>query len=166
MVSQNHIVILLRQVGSLLPGDTEPIPNEIAGLSFAQIYLLASVFKLEKTGRMPLTLSVLSQETGFSKPTICTTLKKLRRTGFVRMQIDDADNRRKKIMLTQRAWKVESSIIRYISALDRTLCIGISPQNLCIMEQSLRMLLKNIKKQRTEQWNTVTEDSVKTKEVT
>lgn len=143
---QNDLVKLLRQISSSLPGDAGTVPQEMSGLSFAQIYLLGELFELERTGREPLSLSVLSRETGFSKATVCATLKKLRKGGLIRTQMDDADNRRKEITLTQRAWDVEESITQYISALDRALCAGISSTDLGTMMQSLRVILQNARK--------------------
>ena len=139
---QNDLVKLLRQISSSLPGDAGTVSQEISGLSFAQIYLLGELFELERTGREPLSLSVLSRETGFSKATVCATLKKLRKGGLIRTQI----NRRKEITLTQRAWDVEESITQYISALDRALCAGISSTDLGTMMQSLRVILQNARK--------------------
>lgn len=144
-VQKNHVVALLRQIGSSLPGDAEKRPDEISELSLAQIYLLGELFQLERTGRKSLSLSTLSRENGFSKATVCATLKKLRKGGFVRMQTDDADNRRKEISLTQEAWQLEPYITQYISALDHTLCAGISLKDLKTMEQSLQVILQNTK---------------------
>lgn len=145
-MSQKHIVTLLRQISSSLPGDAEAIPDDLSGLSFAQVYLLGELFELEKAGCKPLSLSTLSQEAGFSKATVCATLKKLRNTGLVQMQMDDADNRRKEIALTRQARKIESSVTRYISALDHRLCAGISPGDLQTMEQALRVILQNVRR--------------------
>lgn len=144
-MQENHVVALLRQIGSSLPGGTGKRPKEISELSLAQIYLLGELFQLERTGREPLSLSALSKENGFSKATVCETLKKLRKGGFVRMQMADADNRRKEISLTQEAWRLEPYITQYISALDRTLCAGISSKDLKTMEQSLQVILQNTK---------------------
>ena len=144
-MQKNHVVALLRQISSSLPGDTEKRPGEISELSLAQIYLLNELFQLERTGRESLSLSALSRENGFSKATVCATLKKLRKGGFVRMQTDDADNRRKEISLTQEAWQLEPYITQYISELDRTLCAGISSKDLKTMEQSLQVILQNTK---------------------
>lgn len=145
-MSENYLIILLRQISSSLPGNTEKIPQEISNLSFAQICLLGELFELERAGCEPLSLSLLSREAGFSKATICAILKKLRQGGFVQMQMDDEDNRRKEITLTQRAREVEDSIIQYISDLDHTLCAGISPEDLETTEKSLQVILQNAKK--------------------
>ena len=145
-MSQNGMVILLRQISNSLPGAAVEIPNEISELSFAQIYLLNELFEREKSGGEPLLLSALSRETGFSKATICATLKKLRKGGYVQMQMDDADNRRKEITLTPQAWEVESTITQYISALDQALCAGLSGEELENMGRSLQVMLCNVKK--------------------
>lgn len=145
-MTQNYVVMLLRQISSSLPGDAKKTPDEISGMSFAQVCLLCELFELERTGHEPPSLSILARETGFSKATVCAALKKLREAGFIQMQIDDTDNRRKEITLTPRAWKAEGSITQYISALSRELCAGIPQKDLQAMEQSLLVILQNTKK--------------------
>lgn len=89
-MQKSHVVALLRQISSSLPGDTEKIPDEIADLSLAQIYLLGELFQLERTGRESLSLSALSRENGFSKATrLCDAEKAAER----RIR-PDADGRR------------------------------------------------------------------------
>lgn len=144
-MSKTHVVALLRQISNALPGDTEKRPDEISELSLAQIYLLGELFQLERTGREPPSLSALSRETGFSKAAVCATLKKLRTGGWVRMQMDDADNRRKEISPTREAWRLEPCITQYLSELDRALCTGISEKDLKTTEQALQVILQNAK---------------------
>lgn len=79
---QNCVIALLRQISGSLPGDSPKLPNQISELSFAQVYLLAKLFELSKARNGPLSLSALAQATGFSKASVCTALKKLRRAGF------------------------------------------------------------------------------------
>ncbi len=142
---QNSTAGLLRQIGSALPGDGGNPPEEISELSFAQVCLLGELFEQEKAGREPLSLSALSQETGFSKATVCATLKKLRKAGYVRVRMNSRDNRRKEIILTRQAWTVASSITQYVFALDCKLCAGISANDVQIMKQSLLAILQNAK---------------------
>lgn len=144
-MSQDSVVMLLRQVSSNLPAAPRGLPEEIADLSFAQTCLLGDLFELERAGNRPLSLSALAQKSGFSKATICAALKKLRRTGYIHMQMDDRDNRRKEIVLTDRAWGVESSVKEHIAALERALCAGIPPKDLQTTERSLRTILQNEK---------------------
>ena len=148
-MQKSHVVALLRQISSSLPGDTEKRPDEISELSLAQIYLLGELFQLERAGREPLSLSTLCRKNGFSKATICATLKKLRNGGFVRMQTDNTDNRRKDISLTRQARQLEPYITQYLSALDRTLCAGISAKDLQTTERSLQTILQNTKNSRS-----------------
>ena len=147
-MSQDSVIMLIRQIYSALPVDTKRMPDEISGLSFAQICLLVELFELERMSHEPLSLSALAQETGFSKPAVCATLKKLRSTGYVQMQMDDSDNRRKEISLTRGAWEIESKAEQYISKLDYTLCKGISPNDLQIMKKALTAVLQNVRNAR------------------
>lgn len=145
-MSEDYVAILLRQIGNALPGEAGRRPDEISELSFGQVHLLGALFELERTGREPPSLSALSQETGFSKAAVCATLKKLRKAGFVQMRTDDADNRRKRIALTQQAREAKSSAAQYVRALDRTLCAGLSPEELRSLTRSLRVILQNARK--------------------
>lgn len=147
-MSQDFVVTLLRQINSSLSVDARKVPDEIPGLSFAQIYLLSKLFELDKIENQPISLSDLAQETGFSKATVCATLKKLRRSGYIQTQMDDADNRRKEIVLTRKAWQATTSIAQYISSFNHALCVGIPQKDLQTTEKSLRMVLQNAKKVR------------------
>ena len=93
-MSQDLVVVLLRHINSALPVDTRQMPEELSELSFVQAYLLAELFALDASGRKPPSLSALAQETGFSKATVCAALKQLRKSGYVQMRLDEADNRR------------------------------------------------------------------------
>lgn len=142
-MSQSLVVALLRRINSALPTDSRQMPEELSELSFAQVYLLSELFGLVRSGNKPPSLSALAQETGFSKATACAALKQLRKCGYVQMRMDDADNRRKEIMLTSQAWQVEPRVIQFVSALDRALCAGIPQDDLETTGRSLQAILQN-----------------------
>lgn len=144
-MSQVVLVMLLRQINSSLPLNLKKVPDESSSLSFAQTCLLAELFHLKRTGTERASLSVLAEKTGFSKATVCAALKKLRKTGYIHMQMDDVDNRRKEILLTEQAWAVENRVEQAVTALNRTLCAGIPPEDLQTMEKALQKILQNAK---------------------
>ena len=98
-----------------------------------------------EAGRGTLSLSALARESRFSKATVCAALKGLRRWGYIEMQMDDQDHRRKQIVLTERARAAETDIKQYISAFHRALCAGIPEEDLRDFEKTLRMILQNVK---------------------
>lgn len=142
---QDLVLELLRHINNAVPLDARQMPEEISELTFAQVCLLAELFELDESGKEPLSLSVLAQKTGFSKATVCATLKKLREKGYVHMHLDRSDNRRKEITLTGRARQVEARVKQFISALAQALCAGVSQKDLRTTEKSLRVILKNAK---------------------
>ena len=143
-MSQDHVVmLLLRHINGALPAEGVPLPEELSGLSAAQIHLLAELYELEKRGNGPPTLSALARETGFSKAAVCATLKGLRKAGYVQMQTDDRDNRRKAILLTLRARQSRSCVTQAVARLEEALCAGVSPKDLQATERSLGVILQN-----------------------
>ena len=72
---QDLVLVLLRHISNAVPLDARQMPEEISELTLAQACLLAELFELDGSGKEPLSLSVLAQKTGFSKATVCATLK-------------------------------------------------------------------------------------------
>lgn len=140
---KNFVIMLLRQINSSLPTDNRMLPERISALSLSQIYLLDELYTMAEKKYEMLSLSALARESGFSKATICTTLKSLRRLGYVKMRIDNADNRRKEIILTERARKVEPDVKQYITEFNHAICKGIPEQELQSFEKSLQTVLQN-----------------------
>lgn len=145
-MSQDLVVVLLRQINNSLPADIKKIPNMNSDLSFAQIYLLKGLYDHGEMGVKPASLSALSREAGFSKATVCAALKKLRKNGYIQMKICVQDNRRKEIFLTKKAVESRSDVTQFISTLDQILCEGIPQKDLEIMLKSLWIILENEKK--------------------
>ena len=137
------VVMLLRQINSALPADNRVLPERISALSLSQIYLLDELYTMTQKRAEPMSLSTLARESGFSKATICATLKGLRKSGYVKMEMDHVDNRRKDIILTERAREVEPDIRQYIAEFNHAICKGISEQELQSFEKALRTVLQN-----------------------
>lgn len=144
-MTQNAVVMLLRQINSLLPADNRMLPQRISALSLSQVYLLGELYAMARKRYETLSLSSLARESGFSKATICATLKGLRKLGYVKMRMDNADNRRKDIILTERAREIEPDVRQYIAEFNRAVCKGIPEQELQSFERYLRTVLQNVR---------------------
>lgn len=148
-MKQDSVVMLLRQINSSLQVDNRMLPERISALSLPQLYLLDELYTMAQKRYKTLSLSAMARDYGFSKATICATLKSLRRSGYIKMQIDNADNRRKEIILTERAQMVKPDVRQYIAEFNHAICKGIPDQELQCFEKSLRMVLQNARDVRT-----------------
>lgn len=137
--------MLLRQINSAFPIDSRTVPERISTLSLSQMYLLDELYAMAQNGYETLSLSALTQDLGFSKATISATLKVLRKLGYINMQIDNDDNRRKKIILTERAQEVKPDVQQYVADFNRGICKGISGRELRSFEKTLSMVLQNMR---------------------
>lgn len=152
-MSQDFVIKLLRQINGSMPSDNKMLPEKISSLTFAQIYLLAELYKMTEKGHAVISLSKLADKSGFSKSTVCAMLKCLRMLGYIQMQTDRADNRRKAIVLTQRAQAAKADVKQCVCEFNNTLCAGIPEEELHKLEDLLQIILKNVKRTRERDFN-------------
>ncbi len=86
----------------------------------------------------------ISFSTGFSKATISSVLKTLKKKGYLTMEDDQKDNRRKYIVLTKKAYEAEAVTKRLVSEGQERLCSGIPKDELKKTEEILRKMLANL----------------------
>lgn len=140
---QDFVIMLLRQINSSLPADNRMLPKRISALTLSQIYLLDELYAMSENECGIVSLSSLARESGFSKSTVCTTLKCLRKSGYIKMQMDNEDNRRKEIVLTEQARAVEPDVKQYVNEFNHALCAGIPEEEFENLEKALRTVLQN-----------------------
>lgn len=125
--------------------------NQHNTLTPAQTLFMGYLF--EQTGDT-FYLTDLCLESGFSKASISRMLKNLRQQGYLEMPHSLKDDRKKEIILTDKALAEKESIQNYLSELQDCLCSGISEKNLSIFEECLRIMIDNLgSKCRKEQTN-------------
>lgn len=83
---------------------------------------------------------------GMSKSFISTTLKSLKQKGYVKIQDDRTDDRKKMLRLTQQALFKEQEIVKSIRDLQLQLEQAIAPDHLVWLEEDLDNLLTDLKK--------------------
>ena len=103
------LLLTLRQINICL-GLYENEQLSDSGMTFAQVFLLNEIFSME-----------LCERVGFARSSISRTLKELRKNGYVRMRMDQADNRKKRVFLTPKAYVARRSVQEYMENLNRCL---------------------------------------------
>ena len=89
----------------------------------------------------------LHAELGISKSSVSSALKTLRQNGYLTLRDDPQDDRKKQIVLTEKAFSVEQTIQRGLELQQKQLCRGIPEEHLAWLEQDLEIMLRNQKKQ-------------------
>lgn len=89
----------------------------------------------------------LHAELGISKSSVSSALKTLRQNGYLTLRDDPQDDRKKQIVLTEKAFSVEQAIQRGLELQQKQLCRGIPEEHLAWLEQDLEIMLRNQKKQ-------------------
>lgn len=138
-------IMLLRQINGLLGFYHNRHLEKISGLTFSQIFLLYETFAMADQEKKGFTLSTLVAETGFTKSTVCSTLRALKEAGYIKMNVDRLDNRRKKIFLTPKAEAAREEVKDFVEEVNVSLRQGISDQEMEVLERSLQKILDNIK---------------------
>lgn len=139
-----NILLMLRQVDICLSlyGNGKLEEMEITP---AQALMLYEMFSIEEN--QSLYATDLCVRIGFSRSTVSSTLKQLRKKGFVRMSMDAKDNRKKPIVLTEKACEKEAAVKQYMDDLTRCLCRGIPRHDLDCMKQTLKIFLANVQQE-------------------
>ena len=86
---------------------------------------------------------------GISKAAISSNLKSLKQKGYLRLVAAPGDDRKKQIVLSQKAYSAAGMMKASLKKHQTCLCHGISQQNLKILEDSLNIMIANIKRETT-----------------
>ena len=84
---------------------------------------------------------------GISKSSVSYTLKALKQKGYLRMKENPLDDRKKQIVLTEKAYNAEQLIHTSLLAQQKRLCQEIPKQRLEWLEEDLDQMLSNLKKE-------------------
>lgn len=128
--------ISLEQYGRLQMKEMELSPTQGIVLQ----YLLSA-------GQEPIYAVDLHEALGVSKPTISATLTALREKGYVQLEGNPEDDRKKQILLTDKAVAMGEKLDASLQWQERQLCRGISSQRLKNLEEDLTMMLANVRRE-------------------
>lgn len=120
--------------------------ESLGGYDMTPAQSLMLDYLLTRKGGVPYATD-LHIESGISKSAISSTLKGLRKKGYLEMTIDPVDDRKKQIVLTDKARQAEQQIEASLQKRQACLCQEIPEQNLKILEESLRHMLANMKQE-------------------
>lgn len=81
---------------------------------------------------------------GISKPTVSALLKSLKQKGYLQIEILPQDERKKRILLTAKAYGVRDQIKTVLHARQDSLCRGISAQEIALLKKILEKLIANM----------------------
>lgn len=87
---------------------------------------------------------------GISKSSVSAALKALRQNGYLLLQESPQDDRKKRIVLTQKAYREKQAIEDGLALQQKRLCQGIPEQHLKWLEMDLEIMLHNLKKEMEE----------------
>lgn len=90
-------------------------------------------------------LTEVCTELGLTKATVSVMLKALREKGYVKMDADPGDDRRKRILLTGRAYEAETEIENHLKKRGDRMFQGITVQELENLEKTLDKMIGNLK---------------------
>lgn len=82
---------------------------------------------------------------GISKSSVSSTLKALKQKGYLRLEGNPMDDRKKKIILTDKAYDMESLIHTNLIAQQEKLCQKIPKQRIKWLEEDLDQMIRNLK---------------------
>lgn len=87
---------------------------------------------------------------GISRVSVSVNLNNLRKKGYLTMEEDFRDERRKRITLTKKAWQMQGEIERILKKREDCLCEGIPQEDLKLFEDVLNRMILNLKKKSSE----------------
>ncbi|MGM9607055.1 MAG: MarR family winged helix-turn-helix transcriptional regulator [Oscillospiraceae bacterium] len=87
----------------------------------------------------------LAQALRVSQATIATSLKSLERLGYVEKRLDDRDNRRNRIAITEKGVAAVKQCHEIFDAIDRRMMEGFSPQEREELDRLQHRMLDNLR---------------------
>lgn len=143
---KGNLLRIFRQIDVFLSYYDYNQGEALCDLKYSQIFLLNEMFELKKNTKGAITLTVLGKKTGFSKASLCSALKILKKAGYVDVMVDREDNRKKNLLLTKKAKEAELDAKLYLCSVSDLLCEGMGGRELEEMERSLNKISENINK--------------------
>ncbi len=138
---KNNVILLVRQLNHSLEQCGR---EQMKRLDISPSQGLALHYLLSRTGHT-VYATELHEKLGISKSAISSILKALKKKGFLDMASAVKDDRRKQIILTEKAFETEKQIEQSLAEQHNRLCRNIPKQNLEISETVLLSMISNIK---------------------
>ena len=131
-LKQLHLAI--EQYGKMQMQHTDLTPTQAALLYYLLTHREQEAYGIQ-----------LHATLGISKSSISSTLKLLRKKGYLRMREEPSDDRKKQIVLTPKAYGAEQRIRAGLMAQEKLLLRQIPEQRLGCLAEDLEQMLRNLK---------------------
>lgn len=142
-MANDDILLMLKQIEVFLQHSGDEITGD-KEMTFAQAAMLYELLLIEKE-RTPYS-SYIQEKTGFSRAYISDALKRLKTNGYITMNADPRDKRKRYILLTSKGYDSEQKVYDIIKNLSDRLCKGISEKELSCTKKTLQAMLTNMRK--------------------
>lgn len=139
-VDRRALAVKNRQISIRMEQFTDHMV-ERTGLSTAQAHLLMRILRQGPQGT---TLTELHRQCGYSMAALSNILKRLRQGGYVRAETTEADNRCKRLYVTDKAEQAGAALDRALRASCEQAYRGFTEEELCQLEAMQDRLLQNL----------------------
>lgn len=140
-MNEIRIGCLLRQVNAGLIQYGKEHMGKI-GLSPAQSMMLEYLLSQNKEGYY---LTDICMQTRLSRATVSVMLKALRKKGYLYVIADSGDDRKKKMILAQKAYEMTDVIQESLAIREKCIFKDISHEELRNLENTLNKIVMNLK---------------------
>ncbi len=139
-MDEHKLLLIVKQLSISLE-QYQKVNMQSLDLSPAQALILS--YLLARKDSLPLAAN-MQESLGISRATISMHLKKLRQLGYIQTETVSADNRKKEIILTQKAYDIEEKLKALQARQEKCLGRGISERYMDKLEKNLQTMLSNI----------------------
>ena len=140
-MDEHNLLLMFKQLSTSLE-QYQKSNLQSLDLSPAQALILS--YLLTRKESLPVAAN-MQEDLGLSRATISMHLKKLRQLGYIQTEVVSADNRKKEIILTQKAYSIEESLKALQIQQEECLGRGIPEKYMDKLEENLQTMLSNIR---------------------
>ena len=140
-MEKSHMLYMLKEVNQFLEMQAKAMLKE-DHMSF-QEYLILGYLLFEDGGDSYAT--GIHKKIGLSKAGVSSTLKNLRKKGYLNMEISSRDERIKRITLTEKAYQREAELQSNMEMNAGQLCKNIPEEELAVFGKCLHQMTCNIR---------------------
>ncbi len=139
-MDEHRLLLMFKQLSISLE-QYQKVNMQSLDMSPAQALILS--YLLARKDSLPLAAN-MQESLGISRATISMHLKKLRQLGYIQTELVSADNRKKEIILTQKAYDIEDKLKALQARQEKCLGRGIPKMYMDKLEENLQTMLSNI----------------------
>lgn len=136
-----NILLLLKQLSLALEVYGR---EQLKWLELSPSQVMALHYLLSRKGHS-VCATELHETFGVSKPAVSAILKGLRQKGYLKLQLSPQDDRKKQIILTQKAYQMEPQIAASLAQQQERVCRRVPEQQRKALESGLLTMIENLK---------------------